>query len=171
MSDNNRRKVSAQVYTKYLENLRKQADNNLITPEVYEDTYNEVIRQMVNNGLMDDNAFISNAQESNDTKKVNETGRHNLVTEDIQRQNANTNTGRLTETINHNRNAEDLGQKNYDLDVAKWNAEQKAKRQKELDEAITNGTKVKMRAPNNKIIVVDSYDVKEALKQGCKRVH
>ena len=62
-------------------------------------------------------------------------------------------------------------QDRLDFDKQKWEADQKAKKQKELDEAIASGTKVKMRAPNNKIIVVDSYDVKEAKKQGCKVVY
>ena len=52
-------------------------------------------------------------------QQVVETGRHNLKTEDVAQQNADTNKGRLTESGRHNLKTEDTSKQNADTNAGR----------------------------------------------------
>lgn len=184
MADNNSMRVKADL-DKNMPTLEDWYNTLLYTGEMSLDDYNKAITAPDYNPTARINIAGYKAvndknykQDSNNIKRTQVNNNFALGKEKnaIARTNANTNAGRLEETKTHNRNSEAMNEKKYNFGVQKYNQQlednkQKAKKQKELDEAIASGTKVKMRAPNNKIIVVDSYNVKEAKKQGCKVVY
>nr|DAH14881.1 MAG TPA: hypothetical protein [Caudoviricetes sp.] len=179
MADNNSMRVKADL-DKNMPTLGDWYNTLLYTGEMSLDDYNKAITAPDYNPTARINIAGYKAvndknykQDSNNIKRTQVNNNFALGKEKnaIARTNANTNAGRLASYNSHNGAMEKATQDRLDFDKQKWEADQKAKKQKELDEAIASGTKVKMRAPNNKIIVVDSYDVKEAKKQGCKVVY
>ena len=179
MADNNSMRVKADL-DKNMPTLEDWYNTLLYTGEMSLDDYNKAITAPDYNPTARINIAGYKAvndknykQDSNNIKRTQVNNNFALGKEKnaIARTNANTNAGRLASYNSHNGAMEKATQDRLDFDKQKWEADQKAKKQKELDEAIASGTKVKMRAPNNKIIVVDSYDVKEAKKQGCKVVY
>ena len=179
MADNNSMRVKADL-DKNMPTLEDWYNTLLYTGEMSLEDYNKAITAPDYNPTARINIAGYKAvndknykKESNDIKwtKVNNDFALGKEKNSIARTNANTNAGRLVSDNNHKGAMEKATQDRLDFEKQKWEADQKAKKQKELDEAIANGTKVKMRAPNNKIIVVDSYNVKEAKKQGCKVVY
>lgn len=179
MADNNSMRVKADL-DKNMPTLGDWYNTLLYTGEMSLEDYNKAITAPDYNPTARINIAGYKAvndknykQDSNNIKRTQVNNNFALGKEKnaIARTNANTNAGRLASYNSHNGAMEKATQDRLDFDKQKWEADQKAKKQKELDEAIASGTKVKMRAPNNKIIVVDSYNVKEAKKQGCKVVY
>ena len=166
MTSNNAKRVDYQAYAKKAKEFSDLLKYGMITPEEYTNAMS-----LLNNNFENENYAVGvhGAQESNDTKKVNETSRHNLVTEDIQEQNANTNALKASETQNHNRNTEGIEEKKYNFGVEKYNQKQMENKQKEIAKKVKDGELIRC-SINGQSGYLTPLQFKEARKKYGKGV-
>ena len=157
MADNNSMRVKADL-DKNMPTLEDWYNTLLYTGEMSLDDYNKAITAPDYNPTARINIAGYKAvndknykQDSNNIKRTQVNNNFALGKEKnaIARTNANTNAGRLEETKTHNRNSED-------------------NKQKAIDKGLSDGSLVRMKAPDGSTAIVKIEDVAKYRKMGAK---
>ncbi len=176
MADNNSMRVKADL-DKNMPTLEDWYNTLLYTGEMSLDDYNKAITAPDYNPTARINIAGYKAvndknykQDSNNIKRTQVNNNFALGKEKnaIARTNANTNAGRLEETKTHNRNSEAMNEKKYNFGVQKYNQQLEDNKQKAIDKGLSDGSLVRMKAPDGSTAIVKIEDVAKYRKMGAK---
>lgn len=176
MADNNSMRVKADL-DKNMPTLEDWYNTLLYTGEMSLEDYNKAITAPDYNPTARINIAGYKAvndknykKESNDIKwtKVNNDFELGKEKNGIARTNANTNAGRLEETKTSHRNAEALNEKKYNFSVQKYNQRLEDNKQKAIDKGLSDGSLIRMKAPDGSTAIVKIEDVAKYRKMGAK---
>lgn len=176
MADNNSMRVKADL-DKNMPTLEDWYNTLLYTGEMSLDDYNKSITAPDYNPTARINIAGYKAvndknykQDSNNIKRTQVNNNFALGKEKnaIARTNANTNAGRLEETKTHNRNLEAMNEKKYNFGVQKYNQQLEDNKQKAIDKGLSDGSLIRMKAPDGSTAIVKIEDVAKYRKMGAK---
>ena len=176
MADNNSMRVKADL-DKNMPTLGDWYNTLLYTGEMSLEDYNKAITAPDYNPTARINIAGYKAvndknykQESNNIKRTQVNNNFVLGKEknDIAKTNANTNAGRLEETKTHNRNSEAMNEKKYNFGVQKYNQQLEDNKQKAIDKGLSDGSLIRMKAPDGSTAIVKIEDVAKYRKMGAK---
>lgn len=176
MADNNSMRVKADL-DKNMPTLEDWYNTLLYTGEMSLEDYNKAITAPDYNPTARINIAGYKAvndknykQDSNNIKRTQVNNNFALGKEKnaIARTNANTNAGRLEETKTHNRNSEAMNEKKYNFEVQKYNQQLEDNKQKAIDKGLSDGSLVRMKAPDGSTAIVKIEDVAKYRKMGAK---
>lgn len=176
MADNNSMRVKADL-DKNMPTLEDWYNTLLYTGEMSLDDYNKAITAPDYNPTARINIAGYKAvndknykQDSNNIKRTQVNNNFALGKEKnaIARTNANTNAGKLEETKTSHRNAEALNEKKYNFSVQKYNQRLEDNKQKAIDKGLSDGSLIRMKAPDGSTAIVKIEDVAKYRKMGAK---